>query len=447
MEEESNKEDGRLGSYEFMKDLIFIKSRVFGIWKERLVVLSKREKGGELMYGKFSYYDKELIESSPDSLPKKSLVGTTKINESCYVDISNVEKDRPLSFDFVTPKRIYSLDFECEETHKIWKEAITGIIHEVIETKIAKQCEDILEGRQKTNTQSNESVSIFPDQVAGHKKKGLSMLADLTGETVYKPNRHQEEEFYELLKQKSEEDPNFPSHFFPQYNGKSTVHTQVDNILRTQLQENRYSVVKEYIQLSNLLKGYRKPCILDIKCGANSRGTDDSAGIIKGIKQEIMSIITTSGSLGFRIAGMKVYNKEEDKFIRRSPYYGTILTQETIIKSIIFFVSDGDTVRYNVLQQIMEKMKDMIEWFQKQKEFIFLSSSLLLYYDAFADDSADIRIIDFAHGIVFPESGPDIDRFFLFGLTNLYFILERIVVNKETLKSNIPTTHKSNQLF
>jgi hypothetical protein len=102
----------------------------------------------------------------------------------------------------------------------------------------------------------------------------------------------------------------------------------------------------EYIILEDLTAGMSRPCICDLKMGANSRGSnwfiflmnmiwttiihlhsifpfflyismslfyfmiclgyDPEAGLKKMMKQTLVHHITTSASLGFRIVGMKV---------------------------------------------------------------------------------------------------------------------------------------------
>jgi len=68
--------------------------------------------------------------------------------------------------------------------------------------------------------------------------------------------------------------------------------------------------VQDYIILENLLKDYKSPSVMDIKMGGNSSGTDTSASVIKRFKQSVVSNMTTSHSLGFRVAGMKVWQTD-----------------------------------------------------------------------------------------------------------------------------------------
>ncbi|OWB81288.1 kinase activity protein [[Candida] boidinii] len=69
------------------------------------------------------------------------------------------------------------------------------------------------------------------------------------------------------------------------------------------------STDKLYIVLSNSLNGYNKPSILDIKLG--SILFDESANESKKQRMIKVSNETTSGSLNFRICGMKLLNSEK----------------------------------------------------------------------------------------------------------------------------------------
>ncbi|KAF7596331.1 hypothetical protein BBP40_002075 [Aspergillus hancockii] len=75
------------------------------------------------------------------------------------------------------------------------------------------------------------------------------------------------------------------------------------------------------IVLENVACGFRRPNVLDVKLGA--RLWADDAPLAKRTKLDTVSNETTSGSLGFRIAGMKVWtgvNGETDAGGKTDPY-------------------------------------------------------------------------------------------------------------------------------
>jgi 1D-myo-inositol-tetrakisphosphate 5-kinase/inositol-polyphosphate multikinase len=65
------------------------------------------------------------------------------------------------------------------------------------------------------------------------------------------------------------------------------------------------------IVLENVASGFRRPSVLDVKLG--SRLWADDAPASKRVKLDAVSQETTSHSLGFRIAGMKVWVGDKDK--------------------------------------------------------------------------------------------------------------------------------------
>ncbi|KAF5859633.1 hypothetical protein ETB97_002606 [Aspergillus alliaceus] len=75
------------------------------------------------------------------------------------------------------------------------------------------------------------------------------------------------------------------------------------------------------IVLENVASGFRRPNVLDVKLGA--RLWADDAPLAKRTKLDTVSKETTSSSLGFRIAGMKVWtgvNGESDEGSKTDPY-------------------------------------------------------------------------------------------------------------------------------
>lgn len=75
------------------------------------------------------------------------------------------------------------------------------------------------------------------------------------------------------------------------------------------------------IALENVASGFRRPNVLDVKLGA--RLWADDAPQAKRAKLDAVSEETTSSSLGYRIAGMKIWtgkNGETDEGVKTDPY-------------------------------------------------------------------------------------------------------------------------------
>lgn len=85
---------------------------------------------------------------------------------------------------------------------------------------------------------------------------------------------------------------------------------------------------EQAIVLENAAAGFVKPNIIDLKLGA--RLWDDGAPPAKRQRLDDVASKTTSGSLGFRIAGMRVWNAEKQDFHTYDKLYGRKFNAETV---------------------------------------------------------------------------------------------------------------------
>lgn len=152
---------------------------------------------------------------------------------------------------------------------------------------------------------------------------------------------------------------------------------------------------KQYIVLQNLYGGYVNPSILDIKLG--SKLFDENATAEKAERLGKVSDSTTSGTLNFRICGMKLYNGSLDKmpanvfdgmektmklvrendadsnYIEFDKYFGRSLSKDN--------VADGLALLFGQFENTFIKRK-LLETFLKR---------LQLLYNCLLD--AEVRII------------------------------------------------------
>jgi len=175
----------------------------------------------------------------------------------------------------------------------------------------------------------------------------------------------------------------------------------------------------------------KKPCICDLKMGGNSKGTDPSANILKPLKQGVVQTITTSSTLGFRVVGMKVWDLEAGEY-KNWGKFGTTVIRD-MDKAMESFVSNGQGIRFDVLPVFISRCEEVIKWFKVQRDYEFLSSSILLYYDGEGERS-DAKMIDFAHSFekeVDESPGKSkVNSSYLTGMQNLCDILNRILDKK-----------------
>ncbi|KAK0848962.1 hypothetical protein LTS02_013829 [Friedmanniomyces endolithicus] len=158
------------------------------------------------------------------------------------------------------------------------------------------------------------TLKAFENAAAGHD----GVLSDSTGELLIKPCTDAEAEFYQQTLQ------NYPdfAELMPTFMG--TLHlgapaqaaesTAAQEFVHTsQVQRNQRShggkiATETAIVLENLEHGFSKPNVLDLKLGAKLYA--DGTAPEKAQRLDKVASETTSGSLGFRISGMKVWNGE-----------------------------------------------------------------------------------------------------------------------------------------
>jgi 1D-myo-inositol-tetrakisphosphate 5-kinase/inositol-polyphosphate multikinase len=201
------------------------------------------------------------------------------------------------------------------------------------------------------------------------------------------------------------------------------------------------------IVLENVLAGFQKPNFVDVKLGR--RLWADDAAPAKRAKLDDVASQTTSGSLGFRIAGMKVWNPEgKGEYKVFDKFYGRTLTPDNVKDAFSTFLClDQKTETLDLVEDVISNIEEAvgsIEEIIAQQESRMYSASLLFVYEGDpqarkdALDSAvahtaqsresdgrrkaseeldedeqakpklfDIKLIDFAHAAWTPGQGPD----------------------------------------
>lgn len=246
-------------------------------------------------------------------------------------------------------------------------------------------------------------------QAAGHD----GPLTDQDEMLLFKPSNNQEIEFYEKLSTRvpSNVDSNdVPFHYWtPAFLGvlredKSQTAINDREQLNFITEKSKpialsklpnINTEKTYLVLENLLYGYVRPNILDIKLGRIL--WDESASEEKRIRLKEVSRTTTSGSLGFRICGMKMcqnslinrmldpkyYASDDDEYILVNKFYGRELTQSNVTDAFDVFFGDD--------KLSSERRACLIDTFLKRLQLFYnsllneevrmISSSLLFIYE------------------------------------------------------------------
>ncbi|KAJ5587283.1 uncharacterized protein N7459_003048 [Penicillium hispanicum] len=164
------------------------------------------------------------------------------------------------------------------------------------------------------------------------------------------------------------------------------------------------------IVLENVAAGFRRPNVLDVKLGA--RLWADDAPPAKRSKLDAVSKETTSSSLGYRIAGMKVWtgeNGEADEGTRTNPYatkhegaegakgeviekagyrrydkwYGRSFNDQNVKQGFETFLAGAKAGKVDrsklVAQRLAEELRNVQQVLESEESRMYSSSVLVVY--------------------------------------------------------------------
>ncbi|KAI7871033.1 hypothetical protein BDF14DRAFT_1767719 [Spinellus fusiger] len=183
----------------------------------------------------------------------------------------------------------------------------------------------------------------YEGQVAGHDRL---LQLDTNDVMVIKPCHATELVFYE----EAQAYPTFYT-WIPECYGTLRASTPAEQqLLTTAPQESVVSLpgtpslppldsqnnTENHICLENLLRGFTRPCVLDLKLGKTLY--DSRANEAKKAKMQLNAQNTTTESMGLRVSGMKVYDATEDVYHIYKKSFGRSLTQETLPDAFMAFL-------------------------------------------------------------------------------------------------------------
>ena len=213
---------------------------------------------------------------------------------------------------------------------------------------------------------------------------------------------------------------------------------------------------EKFIMFDNLIANFERPCALDIKLCRYYHGmcSDPSKKLV--LEQKCNN--STSSTLGFRIGGMQIYQHETRKMLQFNKHYGMSINDHQVIEllKIFFGRRSGTSIR-----DISNTIKNIHNAVLNQKDFIFLSVSLLFFYDIQetqhsvplfqpeadldakgqnpAKAGCKVRLIDFEK--VIPVSDEEehlipqhLKENINFGITNLSNILDGFAIENDLIK-------------
>ncbi|RPB05967.1 SAICAR synthase-like protein [Choiromyces venosus 120613-1] len=266
-------------------------------------------------------------------------------------------------------------------------------------------------------------LRAFDLAAAGHD----GVLSDESGALVIKPCTAREVAFYTS----AAEHPNFQK-WMPTFFGTLELSSS-EPAAGPVTHDRNTSIV-----LQNLTYGFDKACVMDIKLGAQL--WDDEAPQDKRDRLDAVSNVTTSRSLGLRIAGMKVWKGEAAGGYKVfDKHYGRTFTADNCVEAVKeYFAGEiSEEQKKLIAGRFLKKVTEIREALEGQESRMY-SASFLFVYEGDGevlktalkeeeenakkppkdedDDSEDdekiekveeLKLIDFAHANWTPGEGPD----------------------------------------
>ncbi|XP_064644352.1 inositol polyphosphate multikinase-like [Lineus longissimus] len=212
-------------------------------------------------------------------------------------------------------------------------------------------------------------------QVAGHKygegKTGLGCLQSPDG-LMLKPVQRapkgpREQSFYETMNsEKILSDSSLLKlrEFLPNYFGTYQDH---DNV---------------YMKLEDCASKYNKPCIMDVKMGGilyHPKRNDLSEADLEAAYKKFPPGV----EYGYSMLGMRTYDPNLGDYVVLEKSYLRKLQHEEIIisKGLESFFNKCGHRRNALVKSALDKTQEIHDWFERQSQLTFYSSSLLYVYE------------------------------------------------------------------
>ena len=143
-----------------------------------------------------------------------------------------------------------------------------------------------------------------------------------------------------------------------------------------------------------------------------------------------------------RVCGLKVYKCTTDSSLSIQKEQTSGLKKDEMQDVLQNFFDNGQGLRCDVLETILVRLRGLLNALQTQRDWHFITSSLLLVYDGNTRQRgiADICMIDFAHTEPVIDS---VDVEYLYGLSNLIELLTCILEKTQYEPPMTPTKHDS----
>ncbi|RHW71525.1 inositol polyphosphate kinase-like protein [Trypanosoma brucei equiperdum] len=149
--------------------------------------------------------------------------------------------------------------------------------------------------------------------------------------------------------------------------------------------------LRQMIVLEDICSGFQHPCVLDLKMGKRQYGLNPPEAKLRS--KEHKAAQTTTKLYGVRLAGMRRWCPDKQRYETRSKLAGRLLSLDGLRDTIYRFMQRSSRIQQVFKRQIMRLRRA----FFQDHVYRFFTSSLLFVYDA--DDpltSARVVMVDFA---------------------------------------------------
>ena len=151
---------------------------------------------------------------------------------------------------------------------------------------------------------------------------------------------------------------------------------------------------KEFLVLENLHNGYDNPNVMDCKLGRITWTKHDTPEKVEVQKKK--NSLTTCVELGFRLTGILVKNeKGENIYNKKKSELDRTVNKDTVNGYFAKIVSFNNVLQKNIIEDLIKKTQEILNFFKNQKEKTFIASSL--YYVIGKNGKYQVRYIDVAH--------------------------------------------------
>ncbi|XP_026170710.1 inositol polyphosphate multikinase [Mastacembelus armatus] len=132
-----------------------------------------------------------------------------------------------------------------------------------------------------------------------------------------------------------------------------------------------------YLKLEDVTRHFVKPCIMDVKLGQQSY--DPFASHEK--REQQIRKYPLMEEIGFLVLGMRVYKVCSDSFDSYDQHYGRGLVKDTVKDGLAKFFHNGVSLRKDAVSASIQRVEQILHWFESQRQLAFYASSLLFVYE------------------------------------------------------------------